>query len=96
MTLLLPRNLGEAERVSLPWQGPGGCGGISSVEGYQLSEDYQVVRFQTISSLWNIKGLVLRVILKDHWWKYQNFGGGGIRRVLVAQEIGEFRVYLSL
>ena len=42
MRLLLPRNLGAVERVSLPWDSPGGCGGISSVEGYQFSRDCQV------------------------------------------------------
>ena len=94
--LLLPRNLGAVERVSLPWDDPGGCGGISSVEGYQFSRDYQVLRFQTVSSLWTIKDSVLQAIPGEHLWKYQSFGGGGIRRVLIAQEIGDFRVYLSL
>lgn len=96
MTLLLPRNLGTAERASLPWDDPGDCGGFSSAEGYQFSEDYRVLRFQTISSLWTVKDSVLQATLGEHLWQYQSFGGRPIRNVLIAQKIGNFRVYLSL
>lgn len=35
--LLLPRSLGTAEWVLLLWEDPGGCDGISSAQGSQLS-----------------------------------------------------------
>ena len=92
MRPLLPRNLGAAERVSLPWDDPGGCVDISSVEAYQFSEDYQVLRFHTISFLRTIKDSVPQATLGEYLWKYQSFGGGCIRRVLIAQEIGDFRM----
>lgn len=96
MTLLLPQNLGAAERAALPWDDPGGCGGFSSAEGYQFSEDYQVLRFQTIRSLWTIKDSVLQATPGEHLWKHQSFGGRPIRNVLIAQKTGNFRVYLFL
>jgi len=86
----------EPGRVSLPWDDPGGCGGTSSVGGHQFSEAYQLLRFQTISSLWPTKDSVLQGIPGERFWKHQSFGGGDVGRVLIAQQIGDFRVCLSL
>lgn len=82
MRLLFPRNLGTTESVSLPGDDPGSCDDTSSVVGYQFS--HQVIRFCTV------KDSALQATPGEQFLKYQSFGGRGIKKVLIANETGDF------
>ncbi|RLW12349.1 hypothetical protein DV515_00000601 [Chloebia gouldiae] len=88
MRLLLPGNMGTAESVSFPGDDLGSSDDTSSVEGYQSS--HQVIRLQTCTA----KDSVLQATPGERFWKYQSFGGKGIRKMLLANETGDFKGYL--
>lgn len=73
---------------------PGNLGAAESVS-LPGGDPGPVLWWDTTSLTWTVKDSALQETPGEQLWKHQSSGGRGIRKVLIANETGDFRMFLS-